>query len=213
MNHKDFEKFFQSTTLPRCIKKVKKTLSKRECEEIFYYFDQHRPQTMIELGTQYGCSTKIFVEIANFFGYKLNMHAFDIRDRIRSSIVDRNEFHLHIEDITDKELETLDLYSPDLVFLDAHPYKLTKNMVNACLRKQINFMCHDISLDVHEKARQQSNNFTNFDIYVAWELYVIAKIISDKFLTEDYYEDKERKIIGKCTRDKYGLFVLTHETI
>jgi hypothetical protein len=203
----NFDILFNESDLPWVLKQAK-TLSKNECFEIFEYMQRYKPINIIEFGVQYGCSTSVFLEIAKWMNHKIVLNSWDIRDSVKCA--DKKEFKLHIEDITGREEVILD-YAPDLVFLDAHPYVLTKNIVQICLREKIDFMCHDVSVDIYNRAKQRSNNFTNHSplTMAEWELYVLCELINEDLVSKNFFENENLTV--RCIRDKYGLAIIQHK--
>ena len=197
----DFDSLFDSSVLPDVLAQAR-TLCKEECREIFKYMDIKRPKTIMEFGVQYGCSSRVFVEMGNWFGYKVNLHSWDIADQVRESCISKLDFNLHIMNVTGSESEVIEKYAPDLIFLDAHPYKMTKSLMSECLSRKIDFMCHDVELELLERARKQSKNFIDFNVYVDWELYILGQLISKSLFDEDHYENDE--IVVDCIRGNNG---------
>jgi len=200
-----FNKSFDDSALPKILQKAK-TLSKRECQAVYEYIDQNRPKTILEFGVQFGCSTRVFIEIAKWLNYKINLHSWDIIDIVNCA--DKRDFTMHVENITNKENSIL-VHNPDLIFLDAHPYILTKNLIVICLKNKINFMCHDVSFANIATLKKSSDSFKNKKAYGAWESYVLSELVSPKILTDDCYEDD--KVIVKCIRDLHGLAIVQNK--
>jgi len=203
-----FKDLYENSDLPSVLKEAK-TLSMNECEEIYNYMEKNRPKVILEFGTQFGCSTRVFLEIAKWLEYEVQLHSWDIVNVVKPKCVNQKDFSLHIEDITHKTTKIINRHNPDLVFLDAHPYKLTKNLMDECLNRKITFMAHDIGFEVGKKrAAVRSDNFTNFsnDTKTEWELYLLCNLISEDLWEKDYYEDENMTV--KCTRDRYGLAIV-----
>ena len=200
-----FDKLFDESELPFVLSQAK-TISKEECRAIYDYMKEYKPKTILEFGVQYGCSTRVFLEIAKWLDMDIDLHSWDIVDEIKKVCVRKSDFTFHKQDISGKEEETILEYKPDMVFLDAHPYYLTKELMQVCLKHKINFLTHDVATGLYEVLRERSNNFKNLNAYGAWELYILMELFSDKLLTEDHYEDDKVKI--DCIRDKWGLSVV-----
>ena len=49
---------------------------------------------------QYGCSTRVFLETAKWLNYKIVLNSWDVLDSVKC--VDKKDFKLHIEDITNR---------------------------------------------------------------------------------------------------------------
>jgi len=206
----EFNKWFESTDLPNILNKAK-TIDRKECFEIYKYFIQYRPSVIFEFGVQFGCSTRFFLELAKHLNLNVNMHCFDIKNIIK--FVEPNQITMHIEDITNKVEEVFNsLPKPDLIFLDAHPYQLTKILVQKCLEEKINFMAHDTSQEIGKiETAKRTNNFTNFSnsIVAAWELYILCELISqDLWTNPEYHNDK---LDLNITTGRYGLAICQHK--
>lgn len=197
----EFNNTFDHSVLPSVLKKAR-TLVKEECREIFQYMDGCRPNTILEFGVQYGCSSRVFVEMAKWLDYNVNLNSWDIIDAVRSDCISKKDFKLHIEDVTGRESQIFDKYVPDLVFLDAHPYKLTKALIQECIKRKIDFMTHDVEPSIFERARKKSKNFTDLTVYVDWELYILGELISKTLYDSDFYENNN--LIVKCIRGNGG---------
>jgi len=205
MAKNDFDNAFDNSKIPEILKKTK-TISKEEWRAIYQYIEEKHPSTIFEFGAEYGVSAFAFLEMANWLKIKVDFHSWDIVDRIKC--VDKTRLQYHLDDITGREHIEFDKYKPDLVFLDAHPYVLTKNIIKICLSRKINFMCHDVGLNIWEKAKHFSNNFTSGFTHcrVAWELYVLMELIDKSLLEKDFFENDKVKV--RMIRDMYGLAIV-----
>ena len=203
---KDFSSLYDNSKVPEILTQDR-TISKTECEFVYRHMVTHKPSVMFEVGVNYGCSTRAFYEMSKWAGLEMDLHAWDIVDMVR--YIDKDKFALHIEDITGEEVKSFDKYDPDLVFLDAHPYDITKNIMELCLKRRINFMTHDVAFRVFEASRNRTNGFTNRNILkgVAWELYLLGALINTKLWRDDHYEDDNLKV--ECIRDHCGLAIVT----
>lgn len=206
----EFDEFFDNSNLPDMLKRAK-TLSKKECNGIFDYMRDKKDIILLEFGTQYGCSTAVFLQIAKHLEININLHSWDVMDIVKKDIVDKRDFSLHIENITGREKFIFNEYKPNLVFLDAHPYDLTKNIVSICLERKIDFMCHDVSPEIYERTKRQTDNFINKSIKTkaAWELLILMELISESLLTSNGFTND--KIRVNCIRDKYGLAIIENK--
>jgi len=197
----EFDELFDVSPLP-CILKKARTLVKEECREIYSYMSSLRPKTILEFGVQYGCSSRVFLEIGKWIGSEVVLHSWDIVDAVRKDCISKDDFYFHIENISGKEKGLFDKYAPDLLFLDAHPYRMTKSLIQECLSRKIDFMTHDVEYFVFDRAKKQSKNFTDFGVYVDWELYILGELISTDLYIKDYYENE--LLIAKCFRGHGG---------
>ena len=120
----NFDKFWEDYKLQNIMSQAK-TLSKSECETVYDYMDRYRPGKILEFGVQLGCSSRLFIDAAKSLNYRMQLHSWDVIKAHK--LVKEEEFIFHKKDITGKEGAVFKNYSPDLVFLDAHVYHLTKN--------------------------------------------------------------------------------------
>lgn len=202
-----FDELFDNSRLPNILS-MAKTLSKEECGHIYNYMNKYKPSVVLEFGTQFGCSTAVFLQISEWLNLDIDLHSWDIVDQIKPQCVDKLKFKFHKCDITGNEEEIITRYVPDMVFLDAHPYAITKGLMKSCLKHKIDFLCHDISLPIFERAKERSNGFTNTDpsTLAEWELYLLGELISPSLLEDDSFEDNNVSV--NCYRDKFGLAII-----
>lgn len=184
-----------------------KTLSKEECRQIYYYMGKRKPKKILEFGVQYGCSTAVFLKISEWLGLDIELHSWDILDLVKKKCVNKKDFHFHVDDITGREDKVMSEYNPDLIFLDAHPYHLTKRLMEYCINNKVDFMCHDVSDDIFERAKKRSKGFTDFSssTMAEWESYLLAKLIDPSILKNDFFENEICTV--SCYRDRFGLAV------
>ena len=202
-----FASLYADSELPFVLKQAK-TLSMEECEDIYNYMDVNRPQTILEFGTQYGCSTRVFLEISKWLDYKVDVHSWDIIDSVQARCVSKQNFTFHLENMEGKEKEMFDLYKPDFLFLDAHAYGMTRKIMQECLKRKVSFAAHDIYLPAFEESKKLTKNFTDFSVYVNWEIYLLGDLISKTLWEVDSYEDEFVRV--DCTRKPggYGLAII-----
>jgi len=200
-----FDNLFDNSRLPGILS-IAKTLSKEECRQIYHYMKEYMPNKILEFGVQFGCSTAVFLQIAEWLGLDIELHSWDIIDVVKKQCVDKNDFNFHKVDITGREEEIILEYKPDMVFLDAHPYHMTKDLMINCVKYKINFLTHDVAIGLYNELKIRSDNFNKLEIYGAWELYILCELFSDKLLIEDYFENDQVQI--KCYRDQWGLSVI-----
>ena len=206
MSDKNFDELFNGGCLPKVLK-VNRSLSKEECRCIYNYMNKKKPEVMFEFGVQNGCSTKSFVEMAKWANIEFNLHSWDIADELKC--IGKNEFSFHLEDITGKEESIFDKYQPNFVFLDAHPYELTRNIMKICLKRKIDFMAHDVAYSIGlQRTCERTNGFTDLAVKTNanWELYLLGILISTKLWHDDHYEDDVLEV--ECIRDSCGIAII-----
>ena len=202
----EFEDLFDNSVLPETINKSK-TVSKEECKNIYEYLKECNPKKILEFGTGAGISCTAFLTMSKWLNIELDFHTWDVkRPKKLMQYADRTKFVFHGDDVTGRETNVLDEHKPDLIFLDAHAYRLLNNIVSLCLERKINFMMHDVSDGNLQTIKASSGDFKNKDTYGAWEPYVFGNLISEDIWTSDYYENDLLTV--NCIRDLYGLAIV-----
>ncbi len=106
-----------------------KTLCLEEAFLLYLSAQVIRPRNFCEIGTQFGKSTRRILDIFNLLKLSPGCYCYDIVKDIR--FVSDEEVCFIIRDLThDFEVEVLQKTSPELLFLDAHPYELLKKIIN-----------------------------------------------------------------------------------
>jgi hypothetical protein len=158
-----------------------KTLCVEEAFLIYLAAQITKPRTFCEIGTQYGKSTRRILDIFNELTLHPTSYCFDITKEIKFITDDEVEFRLH--DLTnDFEHEVLETLSPELIFLDAHPYALLKTII----RGFVNWSCtipailavHDCSPGLYRSKmpipKDRPSSISSHS--GLWERHVLAEI-------------------------------------
>jgi hypothetical protein len=157
----------------------RKTLSMEEAFILYVVFRQYRPKSVIEIGTQYGKSTRRLIDM-----HKLTLSSnpneivcFDVEDQVQ--FFEKNEAKLVLKDVTNSAQQTiLDSFEPGIIYLDAHPYHLLKNVIRAVIDngKWI-IAIHDCApglCNPKMKLKKDDLNITSKTGH--WERHVLAEI-------------------------------------
>ncbi len=156
----------------------KKSLCFEELWIIFVAMMGLRPTSIVEIGTQYGESTRKILDAAHLLGLKPRMRCYDIVDELR--YCNRNEVELVLEDITGRAAsEIFDAIKPQIVFLDARPYRLIEDVVRSFLEyDQPAFLAiHDCGRGICNpemklgRSEQEITSATG-----VWERHVLADV-------------------------------------
>jgi len=111
------------------------TLSSEEAFVIHCLAATFRPPALIEIGTHQGKSTRRILDSLGRLQLQTRVTCFDIEDLVR--YFDPGEATLLLRDVTDSvEQDILDRYAPGIIYLDAHPWRLLKNVIVAVLRRE-----------------------------------------------------------------------------
>lgn len=190
----------------------RKTLSFEEAFVLYVSLHLHPPRSaIVEIGTQYGSSSRRILDMIEDLNLDCRLVCFDIENLVRYFTPEEAE--LRLEDVTDsfrkKVLEDID---PGLIFLDAHPYRLIKNVVSECARA-----AEPCVLAIHDCSRGLCNsrmpiprddpNVTSLTGF--WERYALCDVfgIPDPTAAEiDALETPTHKL--RIFETRHGLGVL-----
>lgn len=129
-----------------------KTLCFEEAFLIYCLLQAARPRTIVEIGTQYGKSTRRIIDIKNMVGLDSRVITFDVANQVQ--YFQPGEAELVLEDLTGRFRQVvLEAYDPGLIFFDVHLYRLLKEVVTEVLRDGAQgTACSPRSADMHLTA-------------------------------------------------------------
>ena len=111
------------------------TLSSEEALVLHCLCARFQPPEFIEIGTHQGKSTRRILDSIAHLQLETRLTCYDIEDLVEHFSPDEATLLLH--DVTDTvEPDILDRYAPGIIYLDAHPWHLLKNVIAAVLRRQ-----------------------------------------------------------------------------
>lgn len=111
------------------------TLSSEEAFVIHCLCALFQPPDLIEIGTHQGKSTRRILDSLKHLQLQTSVTCYDIEDLVQYFSPD--ETTLLLQDVTDSvERDILDRYAPGIIYLDAHPWRLLKNVIAAVLRRE-----------------------------------------------------------------------------
>jgi hypothetical protein len=154
-----------------------KTLCFPEAFIVYVGLSIIRPAIIVEIGTQYGNSTRRILDMRDALGLKSRVICFDIMNELKFCRLD--EVELILSDITGRFRErVLDAYHPEFIFLDARPYHLLNDVVGEFLKFNGNAM-----LAIHDCGRGLCNPqmvLGKDDLAISsatgiWERHVLAE--------------------------------------
>jgi hypothetical protein len=109
-----------------------KTLNTDETFVIYLMLELYNPTSFVEVGTLLGRSTRRFIDIKKELDLSFNIHCYDIVNKVK--YFKPSEAKLIIHDLTGNVTKTLESYpKPGLIYLDAHPYYLTTEVIRYVL--------------------------------------------------------------------------------
>lgn len=157
----------------------RKTLCFEEAFIIYVIVKLFRPgPTIVEIGTQFGLSTRRIIDITNLAGLDSRVICFDIEDQVKH--FSPGEAQLILKDVTHTfGQDVLGIHAPGLIYLDAHPYCLLKNVISEVLNYSGDLILavHDCSLGLYNpnmKLRKDAPNITSHT--GMWERHVLAEV-------------------------------------
>jgi hypothetical protein len=170
-----------------------KTLCFEEAFLLFVAAATVHPQHVVEIGTQYGKSTRRIVDMLQALHLNSAVTCFDVSNDIQ--YVNASEINLKIQDVTPNVTETvLSPLAPELIFLDARPYHLLKNVISEFLKWSL---LHPSILAVHDCSPAlyfprmwiSKDNYAEISTNTGvWERHVLSEL----FATENAKLDDVR---------------------
>lgn len=155
----------------------RKTTCFEEAFVLFCGIHRIHPRTVVEIGTQYGKSTRRILDMLKLLDIDASVTCFDVATAVR--FFAPHEATLMLRDVTGhfKE-EVLDSIQPDFIFLDAHPYDLLKDVIASYL-----LYARRSLLAVHDCSRGLCNPHMSLgkdDLSISsatglWERHVLAE--------------------------------------
>jgi hypothetical protein len=108
----------------------RKTLCFEEAFLLYLAVLRSQPDQVVEIGTQYGKSTRRILDILQFTGLKSSqLTCFDVIDEVK--YFSKDEAVLELYDVTNTFRDYVLLrLKPGLIYLDAHPYWLLRNVIS-----------------------------------------------------------------------------------
>ncbi len=160
----------------------RKTLCIEEAFIIYVILSLFPPKAIVEIGTQYGKSTRRIIDIKNLLRLESNIVCFDIANQVKHFNPD--EARLMLKDVTlTFQEDVLKTYGSGFIYFDAHPYHLIKNAVHGIIENSDWIIAmHDCGRGLCNPRMEQSKDDPNISSLTGhWERHVLAEIfgISD----------------------------------
>ena len=109
-----------------------KHLSMEEAYIIYLAMTLKKPKSFVEIGPQFGRSTRRIIDMAKELGLDCKITCFDVVDAV--DCFTKDEATLVIKDVTNSFKEdVLNALSPSVIYLDAHPHGLLKNVISGVM--------------------------------------------------------------------------------
>jgi len=154
-----------------------KTLNTEETFIIFIIMKLYKLETIVEIGTLLGKSTRRIIDIKTTLKQNILIKCYDIVNSVQ--YFKPSEAQLILKDITNSiKKDVIDNYkTPTLIYLDAHPYDITKNVILETLQSDNHFLIiHDCGEILCNPQMTISRNDPITSITGHWERYVLADV-------------------------------------
>ena len=155
----------------------RKTLCFEEAFILFALIHRLQPSTIIEIGTQYGKSTRRILDMRSLANSNAPVICFDVTNQVE--YFTSEEASLLLKDVTNTVRQDIfEQYQGGLIYLDAHPYHLLKNVIQAVLDyPQWLIAIHDCGKGLCNPKmplRKDDLNITSATGH--WERHVLAEV-------------------------------------
>lgn len=183
---------------------IAKTLDVAEGFALWALVKHQQPRVVVELGTQYGISARVWKEALKRYVPQHELLLCDLEDKRK--FIDDSESTLLLGDARDTFKEIFAKHHVDLLHNDAHPYDLIRWSVEEGLRNDIPiFTFHDVggtklrggpykpasaALSVEERRKQG----VNYGEFGHWERHVMAELFDQGIVNQDFVETPEWRL-------------------
>ncbi|MBX3011964.1 MAG: hypothetical protein KF832_10685 [Caldilineaceae bacterium] len=182
---------------------------------LFYLLAYYlRPSQVVEIGVQYGRSTRRIVDILHRLEVESHVTCFDVVDELK--FVSHHEVALHIHDVTpDFSQVVLDQLAPTIIYLDARPYPLLHTVVSEFIQwsrtRSAALLIHDCSPSLfNPRMLIDRNDYAAVTSETGvWERHVLAEVLGapNSQLDDLALPDHHLRIFGT----PHGLAILTSQ--
>lgn len=160
-----------------------RTLCSEEAFLVYLAARRLAPTQVVEIGVQYGKSTRRILDLLKLLNLDSRLTAFDIEDILRYA--SHTEVDLRLHDLTgDFQEVVLNRLAPGLIVLDAHPYYLLTHVITQFIAWSLDhpsiLAIHDCSLSLynpHMRLPKEAGHLVSSRTGL-WERHVLAEIFS-----------------------------------
>jgi predicted O-methyltransferase YrrM len=171
-----FDQFYQQHNYAQTLGESK-TLNQLESFIAYVVLASQRPESIVEIGTYYGKSTRRIIDMKNALGLAAPVTCYDITNDVR--FFETAEANLILADITPDPTRFLSAHqTPQFIFLDARPFDLLKNVVTSCLNDLPNaiMIIHDCCLSLCRREMMIDHSCLEISSSTGvWERHVLAE--------------------------------------
>ena len=176
--YKDYRRFHREKRYASDFGELK-TLNLEEAFVLYSVLATRRPQgPIVEIGTQYGRSTRRLLDMIKLLGLDNDVICYDIHNEVRH--FGPHEARLILKDVTDGFVDdVLRSHRPGLIYLDAHPYKLLRNVIGGFLQhgEDCILAIHDCGEGLCKRKMQRDKDDPEITSATGhWERHVLCEI-------------------------------------
>lgn len=160
-----------------------KTLCMDEAFVMYVLFNIYIPKSIVEIGVQFGRSTRRIIDMKNRLGMNAEITSYDLEDKVQffekdteATLILKDLTHGFKEEILDKR------QAGNFLYLDAHPYHILDTVIQGCMQSQNWILTiHDCTAGICNPHMTISKNKQDISSHDGlWERYVLAKAFNIK---------------------------------
>ena len=194
----DYKKFYNGMDYQSYFSQEKdcgerKHLCMEEAMLCYFTLRFQRPDVIVEIGTQYGVSTRKIIDIRNHLGIDAPIVCYDIEDQVK--YFTPVEATLNVKDVSQcLRVEIFINSSRGYLHLDAHPYYLTRDAIlEATSEQHWAITMHDCGRGLcnpkMEISRDQPELISSLTGH--WERHVLAEVFGVSSPLEEALDSQE----------------------
>jgi|SRR3989338_572371 len=157
-----------------------KHLSTEEAFIIYSLCKRYPVGSIVEIGTQFGKSTRRLIDIKKRLGLDIPVHTYDIHDVVK--YFTKDEATLHVKDLTHSfKQDVLDALPPGLLNVDVHVYALLENVFRQVIEDGRWIVAiHDCGMGLYNPHMPFRHSHTEFITSTSgvWMRHVLAKVFN-----------------------------------
>ncbi len=169
-----------------------------------------QPKSLVEFGTQSGCSSQILARMCRFLGLKTRIITINIVDELRHPAPDVEYI---IEDFTGNMEAVWQRWSPELVFQDAHMYFMVKEQIELGKKypHTVHFF-HDVGFRLYQNPMTIPLEAVPTSATGSWERHVMGLYAPEILQIPTRHAENDDWMIhifdGCANNNEYGIGVM-----
>lgn len=198
---------------------VAKTLDVAEGFALWALVKHIRPRVVVELGSQYGISARLWKEALKRYVPNHSLFLCDLEDQRR--FIGDDESTMLQGDARETLQQICATYTIDILHNDAHPYDLIRWSIEEGLRQGIRiFTFHDVGKN-HARSvfkpqyadlsiGEKTTHATDWQTYGLWERHAVAELFDQRAIHEDAVENTTCRIQFFDSLFGFGAVAIKH---